>query len=79
MDRHNGIMIVVVFVVVLVSLAASYALAVHGKDYAAFLTVATGALGTLTPSALKQNQEAATASAGGATVSVGSGDSDAKS
>lgn len=77
MDRHNGIMLVGVFTVVLVALAAAYALALHGKDYAAFLTVATGALGTLAPSALKQFQSGAVnAEQVGSIGSVGSDKSD---
>lgn len=64
MDRHNGIMIVVMALVALTCIGAAYSLALHGKDYGAFLPVAIAAIGALTPSALKQFNGAAVGSEG---------------
>lgn len=80
MDRHNGIMIVVMALIAMVCIGAAYSLALHGKDYGAFLPVAIAAIGALTPSALKQAGGAAiNAESVGSVVSVGSGNDDAKS
>jgi hypothetical protein len=57
MDRHNGIMIVVMAVIALACIAAAYSLALHGKEYGAFTPIAIAAIAALTPSALKQAQD----------------------